>query len=889
MTLTFRWLAGLIARRRGRLVATAIGVALTVSLLAAIGSFLSGSTAAMTERAISRVPLDWQVQGEVGTDPTTLLKGVKAFPQIKAALPVGYGTTAGYEATSAGKATSAGPGLILGIAADYRATFPDEFTQLIGSENGVLMAQQLAANLGVTIGDTVMVKRTGLPPATIRVDGIIDLPAADALFQTVGLPPGAPQPPPPDNVMLIPAPQWHQIFDPLAAVSQDLVRTQIHANVDHTTLPRDPAAAYTRAGGLGRNLEASLQGTGLVGNNLAHALAKARSDSAYARVVFLFLGLPGAVLAGLITAAIAGAGATRRRRDQALLRTRGATTRDLVRLALSETALVAAVGGALGLLGALLIGRLAFGTKGFGATSGQTALWSAGAVVAGVIVAAMAIAVPAWRDARTLTIASARQSVGRARNPWWLRYGLDVICLVGAGFVFWSTGSNGYKLVLAVEGNTQVSVNYYSFLAPLLLWIGVGLLTWRIANLVLTHGRGLLTRAARPLAGGLAGTVAATMTRQRRQLAGALSLVALTVGFAASTAAFNATYKQQAEVDARLSKGADVVVTESPGVRVGPDAAAQFAAIPGVQSVEPLQHRFAYIGADLQDLYGVNASTIVKNAQLQDGFFEGGSAQALFTQLAAKPDAILVSKEAVIDFQLSPGDPINLRIQDGRTKRSTPVRFTYVGIAKKFPSAPSDSFFVANATYVAQQTNNNAVGTFLIQTGSTPPQQVAKAVAAKVGTTALVSDITSKRRKIAGSITSTELAGLTRVELSFALVLLGASTGLLLWLGLAERKRTFAIAHALGAKQRQLGSFIWAELTFVAVGGLVLGAAAAWGLATMLVKVLTGVFDPPPSALAIPWPYLGGVGIVAVAGVVLAGLAALRIAKRPAIEALRDL
>ena len=136
MNLSLRWLAGLIARRRGRLVATAIGVALTVSLLAAIGSFLSGTTAAMTERAISRVPLDWQVQGVVGADPAALLAGVKAFPGVTTALPVGYGTTAGYAASVKGAATTAGPGLVLGIPSNYRATFPDEFAQLIGSTLG---------------------------------------------------------------------------------------------------------------------------------------------------------------------------------------------------------------------------------------------------------------------------------------------------------------------------------------------------------------------------------------------------------------------------------------------------------------------------------------------------------------------------------------------------------------------------------------------------------------------------------------------------------------------------------------------------------------------------------------------------------------------------------
>jgi putative ABC transport system permease protein len=57
----------------------------------------------------------------------------------------------------------------------------------------------------------------------------------------------------------------------------------------------------------------------------------------------------------------------------------------------------------------------------------------------------------------------------------------------------------------------------------------------------------------------------------------------------------------------------------------------------------------------------------------------------------------------------------------------------------------------------------------------------------------------------------------------------------------------------------------------------------------MLIKVLTGVFDPPPDVLAIPWTYLGAVLALTVAAVVVAGMLTLRTLRRPAIEELRDL
>lgn len=882
------WIRGLLARRPLRLAATATGVAVAVALLASIGSFLSASKATMTQRAVADVAVDWQVEAQAGANPTAVVDTVRSAPGVTDALPVGFADTTGFEATTGGTTQTTGPGLVLGIPATYRATFPGELRDLSGASRGVLLAQQTAANLRAAPGDTITIGRQGLSPVEVTVDGVVDLPQADSLFQTVGAPAGAQPQAPPDNVLLLPSGQWHHLFDPVAAVQLDLVRTQAHARIDHH-LPSDPAAAYTAVTGQANNLEVQLAGTGLVGDNLAATLDGARGDALYAQVLFLFLGLPGAVLAGLLTAAVAASGAERRRREQALLRARGASTRRLVQLGSAEAAVVGTGGALVGLGVAWLVGHFVFGTAGFGATTLASLAWAGAAAFAGLAIAAATVALPAWRDARGATVASGRRVVGRLQPMRWARFGLDFWLLGASALVFWLTSRGGYKLVLAAEGVPTISVNYWAFLGPALLWAGAGLLTWRLAELVLGRGRPVVRGASRLVAGPLAGTVAATMSRQRRLLARAVVLVALTVSFAASTAVFNATYRQQAEADALLTNGADVTVTESPGADVGPSAATALAAIPGVAGVEPIQHRFAYVGADLQDLYGVRTDTIVGATRLQDAYFQGGTASQLMSTLGSSPDSLLVSAETVHDFQLTPGDPLILRLQDGHTKQYTDVTFHYAGIAKEFPTAPRDSFLLANADYIAQQTGSDAVGAFLIDASGASPTTVARRVQAQVGAGAQVTDITTSRRIIGSSLTAVDLAGLTRVELGFALVLAAASTGLVLALGLAERRRTFAIASALGAKPRQLGGFVWSEAAFVTVGGLFAGALGGWVLSEMLVKVLTGVFDPPPSVLAVPWGYLVTVAGVAVVAVSIAAVATLRSTRAPAATLVRDL
>ena len=342
-------------------------------------------------------------------------------------------------------------------------------------------------------------------------------------------------------------------------------------------------------------------------------------------------------------------------------------------------------------------------------------------------------------------------------------------------------------------------------------------------------------------------------------------------------------------MDAVLTNGADVTVTTSPGTVVPPGStmSADLARTPGVQHVEAIQHRFAYVGSDLQDLYGVDPATILAAGRLQNAYFEGGTAHDLITKLASQPDSVLVSAETVRDFQLLPGDLLRLRLQNGVTKQYVEVPFHYVGVVNEFPTAPSDTFLLANADYVAQATGSDAVGASLLDTGGQNVLEVAHRVRDQVGTSATVTDIGSSRKIIGSSLTAVDLTGLTHLELTFALALAVGATGLSLWLGLTERKRNYAIAAALGAKSRDLGGFVLAETAAVTLTGLALGGVLALTLSVMLVKVLHGVFDPPPEHPLAPTAYLLLLLALTLVSAGAAAMLTLRAVRSPDLEILR--
>ena len=68
-----------------------------------------------------------------------------------------------------GTVQTTGAGKVLGIEPDYVDRFPGQIRWLLGSRGGVLIAQQTAANLHVTVGDHVVIHRYPAPDVSLAV------------------------------------------------------------------------------------------------------------------------------------------------------------------------------------------------------------------------------------------------------------------------------------------------------------------------------------------------------------------------------------------------------------------------------------------------------------------------------------------------------------------------------------------------------------------------------------------------------------------------------------------------------------------------------------------------------------------------------------------------
>ena len=867
--MTFRYVLQSLRRRPSETFAAVIAVALTVAFLASLGSFVAQTGSRLTVRAAGRVPVDWQVQVTPGSDPAaarSALQGVKGLVGVRA---VDYAKVPGLRSVTATGARTTGPAYVVSVPADYGRFAPSEIRGLLGSSSGVVLQQQTASSLAASLGATVTVLGSG---KSVRVAGVVDLPNADSFFQIVGAPAGSGASAPPDNVLLVPPAQFS------ALVPGAVVIHQFHVQLDHATLPSDPAKAADEVTQRANHYIASVAGGALVGDDLGVSLSGAREDALYARLLVLLLGLPGLVLSAVITALVISLRNDRQRRDLALLRLRGATPRRAATL-LGLTALLdGGLGAGVGAGGAVLANHLALGA---GARLSLT--WLLVGTLVGLLLAICTELAPVARLLRgePPSIQDGAARAAGASTPVVLRLGLDVLLLASSGIVFWLTSQGGYQVVVVPEGVPVASVNYAALLAPALAWPGLALLIWRVTALVLNRrGR----QPATDPAGSMPDLRREVVRRRRRLVARGATGLAVAVAVTVSAAVFTHTYDQQARVDTALTVGSDVAVTVAPDSTSTLDPA--LAQVPGVTAVEKVSHRLVYVGPDLQDMYGIDASTIGRAAPLQDAFTPGSSVRDVLKKLGSTPDGALLSQETLHDYQLHTGDLIRLRLKD-RTGAYSTVPFHVVGVVTEFATAPRDSFVLANRAYLAARTGLTAVQTLLVRTAH--PGQVAGRIHGPTG--ALVNNITAPRVAVpsASGLAAGSLSGLATLTLAFGLLLATASAGLVLVVGAAQRRRSLVALAVLGASPRQRAGFLWTEARAIVVAGVLGGLLTGTLIAAQLVKVLTGIFDPPPEHPAIPWTFVGTVLAAVLTTAVLATTVSARWAGRVDASRLRDL
>ena len=405
---------------------------------------------------------------------------------------------------------------------------------VIGS---VLLSPDAAKALGVVPGGAVSLSVPGrLQPIPLKVGGVADFARADALFASrsadnqgefVQVP----------NVVVVGMDLFQNTILPAvrvdAASPSPVLKAspalELDLRIDRSRLATDPSTASVFTQGLKRSIERVAPGQVVVIDNLSDALNAAKGDSILAKILFLFLGLPGVLLAAYLSRYAGGLLAQAQRRERATLRTRGAEPAHLIRALTYNTIFVATLGSLLGLglgLGALF---LIFGGASLASAAPGSYLLSALlSVAAGVITTGVALYLPGLRSLRREAGEERREMEAAPAAPAWIRLRLDFALLAAAAIVGVITYLSGGFKPTPAEGQS-VSLSFYTLLAPLLGWAGATLLAVRLIVFVAARAP---DRRTGKFGGLTAGTLGRSLKRRSGSIASgiiAISLVSLSV------------------------------------------------------------------------------------------------------------------------------------------------------------------------------------------------------------------------------------------------------------------------------------------------------------------------------------------------------------------------
>jgi putative ABC transport system permease protein len=859
---------------RHRPIATGVqigAIAAALALLASVLIFVSGNLGLMTASAAAKVRLDWQAGASDQSTAVSLADRLSRVHGVMKAAPAAIATFASANhVISAGTATS-GAGSIVAVPQDYLRTIRP-FHLLTGTldPTAVVLSQPLASTLQAQVGDTVKLQLSAQgSPVPVRVSGIAVMDASELVFQPVGGT-GAAGSAPPSQVVIAPLGLFQQ-----SLATAPGVQWEVHAQIDRSILTGGPAEAQVKLATFRHQVERSFPGELAIADNLDAVLGSAAEQALYGQAIFIFVALPGVLIALWLAYYAARSGIDEERRAIALLRTRGASRADVLGGGVAQGLVIGLLAGVIGfgagMLAASAIGPLdpASNLNRLIAIAVITLAIGVGAAVG----ARLGVALSAHRAA----VAGARARAPRAGKPLWARLYLDVIALVLSGVVYGIDRVTGLSAVVNPDSNPTLALSLYSFLAPTLLWIGVTLVMVRILGRVLAWGARRL-----PAAGSAHSSIPFLIQstgRRARPVSRGVILVGLLLSFSVSLGIFSATYDQQSLADARLTLGADVVIDAPPGNSLSAATLTAAEGAPGVQASSPMLHSYAYVGSDLQDIFGVQPGPVQQATQLRDSYFTGGSAAALLSAMGSRRDGVLVSSETIKDYGLAPGDLLRLRLLDTTAGQYRVVDFHVVGVVSEFPTAPKDSFLIANLPYLMSVTHAGGPNV-LLEATSGDPRTTAAAVETRVASTgASVGDITQQVANTSSSLVAISLTGISRLEEGFAIVLALVAILVFAVLSEIERRREFAIMAAMGARVQLVARFLWSETAVVTVTACLLAAVLGTALAVMLVTILTHIFDPAPDVLALPWAFFAELALAIIAGALagaVVGLVSIR-------------
>lgn len=632
--------------------------------------------------------------------------------------------------------------------------------------------------------------------------------------------------------------------------------------------PYDTAASKTNIARLVYRIQSLLFGYGYVADNLSSQLDAFQSVMTGLRIEFLLLSTP-VILLGVYLGAIGvDLSHAERRRELAILKTRGASRSQLVRLLLSESIFGGLVAAVLGLAAGILLSRFLLGVvnpyAGLTARPGDF-LVTRDTVLTVVLLSVALMALVTFRSARrtaSLPVVETLRYYAPGETKTGYNPRLDIV-LLGVGILC-------YALVVY---QAMTAGGLFTFLVgpllglalpfvPILIIIGAT----RLATRSTTKVYELTSRACEPLAKNMHHIIRRNLSRNPRRASNIAIIIALGLGFGVFTLSFFASSQLNQTMQLRASLGADIVVQRYPyyvpgGYTYTPDPgfAANLSAVPGVKEVTRLTSLgsvYSYVTPSPSPYYGsyqsvqyfgLDPQSYFNVTQPDTWYFTDGDAAPALAALEV-PGQVLVTQYLADATGIVPGVafPLYMNIWNSTSlmQENYYLNVTVAGIVRALPGLPGSAFggygwygfgptsnvyavYGSHATFQKFENLSSSQGSsndaYFISLVPNADWKTAKEDMMSLGGSN-VQVYQEQLEMLQGSIGAQSTNGFMAMEVAFIVVILTAGLCLILYAATLERDTEFAAIIARGATGWQTAGILVGEGFSILLVGLAVGA-----------------------------------------------------------------
>jgi len=645
----------------------------------------------------------------------------------------------------------------------------------------------------------------------------------------------------------------------------------------HYVNPYDLEATQRNLLRIERRLQQLIGPNGYVSNNVGQRLDQFTSTITGERIEYLLLSMPVVLLGVYLGAVGVDLSHAERRRELAVLKTRGARRRQLIGLLILEAIIGGVLAAAIGLALGVGLSRFLLDVVAPSATSTPYDAFNltANTVVAVAVLAVTLMGAVAYRSAkRTASLPIIETLRYYAPGETKIQYNprTDIV-LVTIGvldyLLVWWRGTTPSDIWTFLLGFVPFLLLPF---VPLLLIVGLTRLLTRSSGKIYDW----FSHAAKPFTKELYYVIRRNLMRNPRRSANVAIIIALGLAFGVFTLSIIATNEAHLEREIRASIGADMAVTPLGGEK---DISTNLTGVPGVAGVTTIRSIAIQVSYGAV-AYALDPDSYFAVAQPEGWYFADGNA-AHGHDVLAQTGQVLVTRYFFDQAALEIGDRIPLFATltwptNGTYRGTIQENVTIGGVVSLLPGVSTSAPYIGfgpyqSVIYASVATmqrfldpsvqNFGSVGRYLLDLAPGADWRTVKSsVAAEDGVSSV--DVTAETIELANASPFVRaLSGFIGMEIAFIVLILTAGVGLILYAASLERDVEFAGIIARGSSGWQTAELLVGEAFVIILVGLTIGVGVGLGTAFFATNWLAtgpaGVpTSPVPYFFVFPWTAL---------------------------------